>query len=166
MYDYVLSTAQLLYKEDNPVALLYKFLASIACQCFACFFFYLLRRHNKHAIVETGYRNDTRLRKPQSKKLPLWNRVIFWEMCNSAKRNHKAVWIYFGFNLVVCLAWTFSPVLAIICIFCMNLDALIIWELGYALAVLLLTTLIQFPVDLTFLPSEQKRYRMSNKQKK
>ena len=148
------------------MTLFYKLIVSLLCQCFACLFFGMLRGHNKHAIVEAGYRNDTRLRKPQSKKLPLWNRIIFWEMCKSAKRNHKTVWIYFGFNLAVCLAWAFSPILAIVCICCMDLRSLFLWELGYSLNILVLVTLIQFPFDLTYLPSVQKRYRQDDKQKK
>ena len=148
------------------MTLLYKFIASVLCQCFSCFCFFLLRWQYKHAIVEAGYRNDTRLRKPQSKKLPLWDRVIFWEMCKNAKRNHKAVWIYFGFNLAVSLAWVFSPVLGIICICCMDFDKLIMWELGYPLYALAGMTLLQFPFDLAYLPSVRKRYPLGDKYKK
>ena len=145
---------------------LIKLFVSLLCQCYGCFLFYLLRGHHKAAIVEAGYRSQTLLRKPQSKKLPLWDRILYWNLSKKAKKNHKAVWIYFTFNAVLCLAWTFSPILGMICLFSMDLNDLSLWQLGYPLAVLFIMTLMQFPFDLTYLPSVQKRYRMDNTKKK
>lgn len=145
---------------------LYKLLASLFCQVFACFLFYMLRSMNKSAIVEVGYRSQTCFHKPQSSKPSVWDRVFYWNLCKKAKRNFGQVWLYFSCNALTCFAWGFSPVLCILCICCMDLRNLILWELGYILGSLFLITLVRFLLDLMFLPSERKRYGMDNKQKK
>ena len=146
--------------------LLYKLLVSFFCQGFTWFLFSMLRGMNKSAIVEVGYRSQNHLRKPQSRKLPLWDRALYWSLCKNAKQNPGQAWLYFGCNILTCLAWAFSPVLCILCIFYMDLRNLILWELGYTLGSLFLIVLIRFPLDLMFLPSERKRYGLDNKQKK
>lgn len=146
--------------------LLYKLLASLFCFGFACFLFHMLRRMNKNAIVELGYRSQTHLRKPQNGKLPFWDRVLYWSLCKNAKRNIGQVRLYFGCNILTCLLWAFSPVLCILCICYMDLRNLILWELGYTLGSLFLIILVRFPLDLMFLSSERKRYGLDNKQKK
>lgn len=153
-------------KEVCMLTLLYKLLASLFCFGFTCFLFYVFHRMNKSAIVELGYRSQTHLRKPQSKKLPLWDRVLYWHLCKDAKQKHGEVWLYFGCNVLTCLLWAFSPVLCILCICYMDLRNLILRELGYTLGCLFLIILVRFSLDLMFLPSERKRYGLDHKQKK
>lgn len=148
------------------MTLFYNILTSVLCLCLSSYLFYYVRIWNKSAIVEAGYRNNSRLNKPENRKLPVWNRVLFWDLCKNAKRGHKPVWIYFVCNLILCLGWAVSPVIFLICICLMDFRELIMWELGYTFGILFLITLLRIPLDLIYLPSEQKRYGIGDKKRK
>lgn len=145
--------------------LLCKIIVSVLCSLLFWLFFRLQRHAHKDSIVEAGYRNDTCLRKPQSKKLPLWDRLLYWDLCKNARRNHKAVWFYFGCNAVLCAAWIFYPVLCLLCICFADLRSLLLWELEYPIGIFFILTIVEFPADLTYLPSERKRHGLDKKKK-
>lgn len=145
--------------------LICKIITSVLCVCVNGLLFYFLRMWNKSAIVEVGYRNN-RFNKPADKKLPIWNRIFYWELCKKAKRNHSTVWYYFVCNFVLCFAWAFFPLLCIFCICFMDLRNLLLWELGYTIGILFGITIVRIPLDLIYLPSEQKRYGIEKKQNK
>ena len=146
--------------------IIYKTIASVLCVCINGLLFYILRIWNKSAIVEVGYRNHNRFNKSESQELPIWNRILYWELCKKAKHNHLPVWIYFGCNLVLCLAWAFFPFLCSFCICFTNLRKLLLWELGYTIGILFAITIVRIPLDLIYLPSEQKRYGIGDKKRK
>ena len=144
---------------------LLKVIIGLLCEGITYFLFYQFHSCERAAIIEAGYRNNNKLYKPESKDLPFWNRLLYWNLCKQAKRNPAAVWFYFVCNLVVCLGWLISAIVCIICIFTKEIRDMLLYQLEYMISAFFIWGLVHFVPDLFFLPSEQKRYGLNKKKK-
>ena len=145
---------------------LLKVIVSLLCECVTCFLFYQFHSCERAAIIESGYRNNSKLFKPEPQNLPFWNRLLYWNLCKLAKRNYAAVWFYFACNLVICLCWIISIIVCAICIFTMEMRDMLLYQLKYTIVAVFIWGLVHFIPDLFFLPSEQKRYGLNKSKKK
>ena len=111
-------------------------------------------------IVEIGYRSSSakkRIRQRMSGQAR-WDYYTYWSLCKNAKKNHKAVWLYFGIHLVLCFAFVLSILMWIIALFWNNWRHAILAQLIPCISSIMIWGLIHMMVDKEHLPSEQLRY--------
>ena len=145
---------------------LYLFLLKFYTLGLAFFIYFILRYTDKAAIIEVGYRSKTEKKKMKAGEIHLsrWNRFLFWNITRNTKQNHKIAWIYFGLHILSCIGLLVS-----ICLF-LYPTSIDDWRNGLTiqlylpLGVFMVHTGLRFVLDLLFLPSEQRRYRINKKQ--
>lgn len=140
----------------------------ILCLMMSGFCYWLLWTGNRAHIDEVGYRsqNNRLKRKKRRKNQPLWDYLSHWSLCKGAKQNQRVVWIYFSVNLSIGVACIVSVILFSVCLITMDIRNSLVCQLGFAYGFLLLHTFVRFVLDLTYVPSVQKRYPFFPKNQK
>lgn len=138
-------------------------LICMICEPLALVVIYNFILGERDNIIEVGYRSQSKKYKKLSKKLPLWDRVLHWNLCKEAKIKTKAVWIYFSLNLFLVVAAIVSIVYASILVILYEYKEVLLNLLKYYMFVFLVWGIAHFILDLLFLPSEQRRYGINSK---
>lgn len=138
-------------------------MVGLLCEVITLFIISIFHTVEKKNIIELGYQEKNKQRKSIKHKLPLWNALLYWDLCKNAKYNKKAVWVYFFCNLIVCLCAVISFFLSGIIIYICKTRDVWFYLLGYAVLVIYIWAIPHFVLDLFFLPSVRKRYNMKSK---
>ena len=126
--------------------------------CLSFAFYYLMHFVDGHSIVEVGYRSQQMYNKAlrRAKGQPYWDYLSYWTLCKNAKKNQKAVWIFFAIHLIPLFASPVSVILWPIMLF-FDPKAMFGAQMGFAWVVFFIHTGIHMVIDDKYLPSERKR---------
>ena len=138
----------------------------VLCEIITLLFVCLLHFVERHYIIELGYRTLDRQFKPQSNRLPLWDRLLYWSLCKNAKLKSRVLWIYFTSNVIVILCGFLSIPLCLYLVTNCELKWVIFGNLGFWEALFFGWGIPHFFLDLAYIPSVRKRYRMNSPKKR
>lgn len=126
------------------------------CVSFAIYFY--MHMIDGHSIVEAGYRSQQMYKKirHRAKGQSYWDFLSYWSLCKNAKKNQKAVWIFFSIHLLPLVASPVSIILWPAMLFS-DLETQFYVQLCFVWAVLDIHTVCHIVVDDKYLPSERKR---------
>ena len=131
--------------------------------CFLWFFlsflaYFFLHRNEGSIIVEIGYRSPfTEKHVISTNSTSFWDKLIYWNLCCNAKKNKREVWVFFGINLLACVATIVSFGILIWCL-CKETayDAFGI-QIGWGFYSFLFLWCFHLFLDPALVPSERKR---------
>lgn len=133
------------------------------CEIVALFIFAACHRFERYSIVELGYRSVDRKYKVDDRKLKWFDRIFFWNLCKNRKLRTRAVWVYFAMNLFLCVGMLISVPVYLYLAFETETRMMFLYWGAYTMAVLYLWAIPHFVLDLVFLPSVRKRYKIKKK---
>ena len=131
------------------------------------FFFALFHRIERSNIAEIGYRRRNKRNPAPPSTRTILDTILHWNLCKNARFDRNVVWFYFGLNLfsLICLAVAIIIYIVVV-IFCNSLYEVIVYQLGFLMLYITIWGILHFVIDIFFLPSERKRYGISDRKRK
>lgn len=118
-------------------------------------------------IVEIGYRS------PLPSKTVIRNqshsfadKLVYWNLCRCAKKNSRNVWVYFIMNILAYITAVVSTILFAQCLFMENMREAFRMQMGWLLYAIMFIFALHFFLDISLVPSVQKKYGIKYSKKK